>query len=66
MPAFHTFDLHAGLTRGGISLEAYVKNIGNAYGMTRLLSEVNAGYGPPYSAAIIPPRTFGLSISDTF
>jgi outer membrane receptor protein involved in Fe transport len=66
MPGYHTFDLHAGLSHEGINVEVHVKNVGNEYGFTRLLSELNSGYGPPYGAAVIQPRTFELSISDKF
>ena len=66
MPGYNVANLHAGLSRGDLNVEFFIKNVGNSYGMTRLLSEVNSGYGPPLSAAIIPPRTFGVSISDKF
>ena len=66
MPGYNTVNLHAGLNHGGLAVEAFVRNVGNSYGLTRLLSEVQAGYGPPLSAAVIQPRTFGVSISDKF
>jgi outer membrane receptor protein involved in Fe transport len=66
MPSYNTVNLHAGLSRGGITGEAYIKNVVDAYGLTRIASEVQNGYGPPLAAAVIPPRTFGLSISDKF
>jgi iron complex outermembrane recepter protein len=66
MPAYRTFDLNAGLRHSGFAVAAFVKNVGNAYGFTRLLSEVQAGYGPPYAGAVIQPRTFGVSISQKF
>ena len=66
MPGYHTFDLRAGITHEGIDVDFYVKNVGNTYGFTRLLSELNSAFGPPYGAAVIQPRTYGLSISDKF
>jgi iron complex outermembrane recepter protein len=66
MPEYHTVNLHAGVNLGGLGIEAYVKNIGNFYGITRLASEVRDGYDAPLAAAIIQPRTFGLSISYKF
>ncbi len=66
MPGYHTFDLRSGITHEGIDVNFYVKNVGNTYGFTRLLSELNSAFGPPYGAAVIQPRTYGLSISDKF
>lgn len=66
MPAYGMANLHAGISRGDLTAEFFIKNVNNAYGITRLLSELGAGYGPPLSAAVIQPRTFGISISDKF
>jgi iron complex outermembrane recepter protein len=66
MPAYSTVNLHAGASRGGLTAEAYVKNVGDTYGLTRIASEVQNGYGPPLAAAVIQPRTFGVSISSKF
>lgn len=66
MPGYDVVNLHAGLSHGGLTVEAFIRNVGNSYGITRLLSENNSGYGAPLSAAVIPPRTFGVSISDKF
>ena len=66
MPGYSMVDLRAGLNRGNYSIEAYVKNIGNAYGMMQLVSQVRNGYGPPLAASVIAPRTFGLSITAQF
>lgn len=66
MPAYNTLNLHAGLSRGGATLEVYIKNVADAYGLTRIASEVQNGYGPPLAVAVIQPRTFGLSISEKF
>jgi hypothetical protein len=66
MPDYNTVNLHAGVTRGGLTFEAYVKNVGDSYGLTRIASEVRDGYDSPLAAAVIQPRTFGVSISDKF
>jgi iron complex outermembrane recepter protein len=66
MPAYNTVNLRAGLSRGGLLGEFYVKNVGDSYGITRLVSEVRDGIDAPWAAAVIPPRTFGLSISYKF
>ena len=66
MPAYNTLNLHAGLSRVGLTFEVYVKNVADAYGLTRIASEVQNGYGPPLAVAVIQPRTFGLSISEKF
>ena len=66
MPSYDTVNLRAGLTRGGFSVEAYVRNLGNSYGMLQLVSQVRNGYGPPLAASVIAPRTFGLSITAQF
>ena len=66
MPEYHTFDLHMGATRGDLTVEAYIRNIGNAYGFNRLVAETRDGYDPPLTAAVIQPRTFGLSLSAKF
>ena len=66
MPAYSTVNLHAGASRGGLTVEAYIKNVGDSYGFTRIASEVQNGYGPPLAAAVIQPRTFGVSLSSKF
>jgi iron complex outermembrane recepter protein len=66
MPSYDTVNLRVGVTRGDFTVEAYVKNVGNSYGITRLTSELSNGYGAPWTGSVIPPRTFGLSISSKF
>ncbi|HEY7889808.1 MAG TPA: hypothetical protein VIC29_16430 [Steroidobacteraceae bacterium] len=66
MPGYSTVALRAGLNRGDVSIEAYVKNLQNAYGMLQLVSQVRNGYGPPLAASVIAPRTVGLSITAQF
>ena len=63
MPSYDTVNLRAGLSHGGLTGEFYVKNVGDSYGFNRLTSEANDGFSPPLAASVIPPRTFGLSLS---
>src|SRR5690348_12258825 len=44
----------------------YVKNVGDTYGMTRLRSQMRDGISAPLAAAIIPPRTIGISLIQKF
>ena len=66
MPAYDTVNLRAGVNRGALSIEAYVKNVGDTYGFARLRSEVRDGYSAPLAAAIIQPRTYGVSLGYKF
>jgi iron complex outermembrane recepter protein len=66
MPQYNTGNLRAGVGRGGFGFEAYVKNVGNSYGITQLVSQVRNAYGPPLAGSVIQPRTFGISISQKF
>ena len=66
MPAYHTLNLRAGMDYGDLTGEFYVKNVTDSWGLTRLYGETIDAYSPPLAAAIIPPRTFGLSISYKF
>ena len=66
MPAYHTLNLRAGMNYGDLTAEIYVKNVTDSYGLTRLYGETIGAYSPPLAAAVIQPRTFGLSISYTF
>ena len=66
MPGYTTLNLHTGVNRGGLTIAATVKNVTNTYGFTRIYSLERDGYDAPLAAAIIQPRTFGLSISQKF
>ncbi len=66
MPEYNAFNVRAGLIVNGLTVQAFVKNVGNTYGLTRLRSEVRDGYDAPLTASVIPPRTFGLSLSEKF
>jgi outer membrane receptor protein involved in Fe transport len=66
MPGYTTVNLHTGMNLRGVTLEAYVKNVTNEYGFTRISSLVKDGYDAPLAAAIIQPRTFGFSVINRF
>jgi len=66
MPEYSVENLRGGVSRAGFTFEAYVKNVGNSYGITNLVSQVRNAYGPPLAASVIQPRTFGISISQKF
>ena len=61
LPAYDVFDLRAGIRFERISLTGFVKNVGNSRGKV-------AAYvlGPDFRVAVIQPRTFGISLSDSF
>ncbi|MBS0365247.1 MAG: TonB-dependent receptor [Proteobacteria bacterium] len=63
MPEYHLLDLRAGVDYRNLSVRAYLKNATNEYGIIHVTSEVIDGFSPPLAAAVIQPRTFGLSIS---
>lgn len=66
MPAYRTLNLRTGINYGDLTAEVYVKNVTDSYGLTRLYGETIDAYSPPLAAAVIQPRTFGLSISYKF
>lgn len=66
MPAHTVGNLHVGVAYTGFSVEAYIKNVANSYGMTRISSLMANGYSPPLAVGVIQPRTFGLSLSKEF
>lgn len=66
MPSYYTGGIYAGMRHHGLTLEVYVKNLGNAVGFTRLWQQNPNDYSAPYDVAVIPPRTIGFSISSKF
>ena len=66
MPAYHMLNLRTGMNYGDLTAEVYVKNVTDSYGLTRLYGETIDAYSPPLAAAVIQPRTFGVSISCKF
>jgi iron complex outermembrane recepter protein len=66
MPAYRTLNLRTGVNYGDLTAAVYVRNATDAYGLTRLYGETIDAYSPPLAAAVIQPRTFGVSISYRF
>jgi outer membrane receptor protein involved in Fe transport len=66
MPSYYTGGIYSGIRHHKITLEVYVKNLGNAMGFTRLWQQNPNDYSAPYDVAVIPPRTIGFSISTRF
>jgi iron complex outermembrane receptor protein len=61
LPAYETIDLRAGLTHAGYSMDVFIRNL------TDKRAYLTGGtVGPIQRAAIIQPRTFGISLSKTF
>lgn len=63
MPSYNMVNLHAGVDISNFQVELYVKNVGDTYGLTRLRSQMRDGISAPLAAAIIPPRTIGISLT---
>ncbi|TWB40680.1 TonB-dependent receptor [Nitrospirillum viridazoti] len=66
MPSYTTVDLRAGVTHDDWNLSVYAKNLGNEIAFVSggpLDTITRTGI---YSAAIIQPRTFGMTISKDF
>ncbi|WP_309662430.1 TonB-dependent receptor [Sphingomonas sp.] len=66
--AYNVVDLGAGVDFGKISLDAYVKNLGNSAGRTSTTGTVVFGAFPIYpngaiGTGVIRPRTIGLSLT---
>jgi hypothetical protein len=65
-------DLRAGVDFGKFTLEAYAQNLTNSHGLTSTTLLTNAETGGPalpngaLSAAIIRPRTIGLTLTANF
>ena len=66
VPAYHGIDLHAGAYVGNWTIRGYVKNLGNAHGITSLASETTDPQGSPFAATYVPPRTVGVTIGLDF
>jgi iron complex outermembrane receptor protein len=62
-PAYDTVDLRVGADHGGIEVEFYIKNVGDAGGLTNLQSANIDGVSAPLYAGVIQPRTFGVSLT---
>jgi iron complex outermembrane recepter protein len=66
LPSYPMLNLHAGLDYNDVTIETYVKNVSNSYAFSQISSEANDGFSPPLAAALIQPRTFGLSATYKF
>lgn len=60
-PAYDIVDLRAGVSNDRMTLQFYVKNVGNDLGQSADLN-----IGPFTRVAVVQPRTFGLSLSTEF
>jgi outer membrane receptor protein involved in Fe transport len=65
IPAYDVVDLHTGLDFGKFTLEAYVKNLGNARGITSIGGEGNVPFGA-INTGVLRPRTIGLTVGARF
>jgi len=71
VPAYSTFDVHAGVDVRRLEFELYVKNLGNSRGINFINSTgfavpVLNPLGNPFVEGITPPRTFGGELSYRF
>ena len=66
LPAYRTLNMHAGVNFRSVTVEIYLKNVTNTYAFSEISSEAIDGFSPPLAAAVIQPRTVGLSISTKF
>jgi len=66
LPSYTTVNLRSGVAWKTWSLEVYAKNVANERGFNNLTSLNLSGYSNPFTAAVIPPRTVGMSIRTDF
>ncbi|MGI9169540.1 MAG: TonB-dependent receptor domain-containing protein [Caulobacteraceae bacterium] len=66
VPSFETVDLRAGIDTGRWTLEAYVRNLANAQGVTSLFSGVGTIPNNAMGVGVIRPRTVGLTLGARF
>ena len=67
LPGFTTVDLRAGLEWGKWAATVYVRNVGDERAYTNGgFLKAGASQTVPYQAIVIPPRTFGATISTSF
>ena len=66
VPAFTTINLNAGVTHGPVTVEAFIRNIGNSHGIVYakvLAAPILTNY---QNASVIPPLTFGGQVTVAF
>lgn len=66
LPAYHTFDVRAGVKHTNYEFSLYAKNLADSRGLTNLASFAFDGYDAPYHGTVIRPRTIGASLTVTF
>jgi outer membrane receptor protein involved in Fe transport len=66
LPAYYTLDLQAGVTRGPVAISLFAKNVTDQRGITALSSNTGVATNPSYEAAVITPRTIGVSVATKF
>lgn len=66
VPGYHGVDLRIGANRGRWTFKAYVKNLTDERGITKLGSETTVPTAGPFAAAYVAPRTIGVSASVDF
>jgi outer membrane receptor protein involved in Fe transport len=64
LPSYDEVDLRAGATFNNVTVQAYVKNVGDTRGYTTATAPLAAGL--PYAVAVTRPRTVGLFTKVTF
>lgn len=66
LPAYTTVDLRVGVEHGRWSLSLYAKNLNDARGILELHTETLVTSANPFGAAVITPRTIGVSATAKF
>lgn len=66
MPAYGTLDLRAGLMKGDWNLSLYVKNVFSQVGFMKGSARDTVNRTGAYDAAVIAPRTVGVSLTRNF
>jgi len=65
LPFYDVLDFHSGVTHDNYTASFYIKNLTNERGMLGDSSLTLSNIGP-YAVTVIPPRTYGLSLTMTF
>ncbi|HEX3406369.1 MAG TPA: TonB-dependent receptor [Caulobacteraceae bacterium] len=66
MPAYYTLDLHVGATHEGWRLVVFARNVTDQRGITSLGPNTGNPLVSDWVAAVINPRTVGVSVSKAF
>ncbi|HEY0435413.1 MAG TPA: TonB-dependent receptor, partial [Phenylobacterium sp.] len=65
LPSYTSVDLHAGLDKGNLRVEAYVKNLSDERGIL-FLGGIGSTPNGAVQAGLIRPRTIGLTLSASY